>query len=240
MNWTLFFTLVSPKRIPSYLDSLIYAKRFGVLSLRKNFVGMITMPEAMTLYKISSLLQPRSEIVEIGCYGGLASAYILAGCKNNGAFLYSIDPFSANLAVQRKEVGSYHNKYYKKVEMDSLNNKPSKFEVERLLRKLGYENFKLIENYSHNVALKWKTKIDLLWVDGNHEYSAVKQDFRDWTPFLKKNGYIVFHDANNVDNKSVWSWGLSGPTRFVKEQIKEPEWTQIRRVDSMVYARKNF
>lgn len=37
-------------------------------------------------------------------------------------------------------------------------------------------------------------KIDFLFIDGDHRYAGVKRDFRLYSPIVKENGLIVFHD----------------------------------------------
>jgi predicted O-methyltransferase YrrM len=37
-------------------------------------------------------------------------------------------------------------------------------------------------------------KIDFLFIDGDHGYSGVKKDFQLYSPLVKQNGLIVFHD----------------------------------------------
>jgi predicted O-methyltransferase YrrM len=37
-------------------------------------------------------------------------------------------------------------------------------------------------------------KIDLLFIDGDHRYKGVKKDFELYSPLVKQNGLIVFHD----------------------------------------------
>jgi predicted O-methyltransferase YrrM len=39
-----------------------------------------------------------------------------------------------------------------------------------------------------------KKKLDLLFIDGDHSYEGVKQDFQMYSPLVKKGGLIVFHD----------------------------------------------
>jgi cephalosporin hydroxylase len=37
-------------------------------------------------------------------------------------------------------------------------------------------------------------KIDFLFIDGDHRYSGVKKDWKLYSPLVKRNGLIVFHD----------------------------------------------
>lgn len=37
-------------------------------------------------------------------------------------------------------------------------------------------------------------KIDFLFIDGDHRYSGVKRDWKLYSPLVKRNGLIVFHD----------------------------------------------
>lgn len=41
--------------------------------------------------------------------------------------------------------------------------------------------------------------VDLLIIDGDHTYKGVKQDFDDYSPFVRKGGLIVFHDICQHD-----------------------------------------
>lgn len=46
-------------------------------------------------------------------------------------------------------------------------------------------------------------QIDFLFIDGDHEYHAVKRDFLTWLPFVRKGGIIAFHDALIKDHPLV-------------------------------------
>ncbi|HKL16797.1 MAG TPA: class I SAM-dependent methyltransferase [Patescibacteria group bacterium] len=61
-------------------------------------------------------------------------------------------------------------------------------------------------------------KIDLLFIDGDHSYKGVKKDFQLYSPLVKKNGIIAFHDIvpnKNDKNNNVY--------KFWKEIKKEKE-----------------
>jgi precorrin-6B methylase 2 len=233
----LLVTLIDIHRIPVYLGAILYALSFNILKLRFKFYGMITLPECVELHKIARKLPNKSVIVEIGCFGGLATAYILSGCKKS-CFVYSIDPFASDIPSQKKIVMGYKNRNYREAEKVSLNNKPSKRMVSKKLKSLGFKNFQLIEGFSDTVVKKWKRTIDLLWIDGNHEYEAVKNDFFNWSPYIRKGGSIVFHDANKKDGSNYWKWGLRGPSKVVNKYINLPMWKIDGRIDSMVHATK--
>jgi predicted O-methyltransferase YrrM len=36
--------------------------------------------------------------------------------------------------------------------------------------------------------------LDLLFIDGDHTYNGVKQDFEMYSPFVKSGGIVAFHD----------------------------------------------
>ena len=43
-------------------------------------------------------------------------------------------------------------------------------------------------------AIPWKRKIDLLFVDDDHIYETVVEDIKRFKKWVKKGGYILFHD----------------------------------------------
>jgi len=46
-------------------------------------------------------------------------------------------------------------------------------------------------------ALDGKT-IDFLFIDGDHTYEGVKEDYETYSSLVSKNGYIGFHDINDT------------------------------------------
>jgi len=50
---------------------------------------------------------------------------------------------------------------------------------------------------SSNEAVKsWTLPIDVLFIDGGHEYEEVKDDWDNFSPFVKKGGVVYFHDCD--------------------------------------------
>jgi len=64
-----------------------------------------------------------------------------------------------------------------------------------------YENraFMLRMPSNEAVHLFQNNTIDFVYIDANHEYSAIKQDIEQWYPKVKYNGILSGHDYLNFD-----------------------------------------
>lgn len=56
-----------------------------------------------------------------------------------------------------------------------------------------------LEGSSHDPEFKSEVKntvgkVDILFIDGDHSYEGVKDDFYSYAPLVKSNGYIILHD----------------------------------------------
>lgn len=72
------------------------------------------------------------------------------------------------------------------------------------LNKLG-NNYNYIQGNSHNLdtynkLLKYTNNIDILFIDGDHSYNGVIQDFNIYSKFVKSGGYIIFDDYNDYQH----------------------------------------
>ncbi len=78
--------------------------------------------------------------------------------------------------------------------------------------KLKLDNLEIIKGYFDEVAKEWDKEIDLLHIDGLHDYANCKNDCDTWSPFLKENGVIIFHDTiSNPDGVGVFFSQLEVP-----------------------------
>jgi predicted O-methyltransferase YrrM len=180
----------------------------------KSAPAILTPKEKMLLGRYSRKVKVGA--VEIGVlFGGSSS--IITKFLPSGVKLTVIDPFikdsrsnfKGNLDCARYFVEKYGD-----------------------IRKIIF-----VKNYSYRVVQKWKKPIDFLFIDGNHDYDAIKADFCSWSPFLIQGGVLLIHDSNKpyFDNDRTNLNGFDGPTRVCNEIKKERrrEFVLLESLDSM-------
>ena len=110
--------------------------------------------------------------VELGVDYGYSS-FILALCQDNP--VYGIDCFDTSVHAGR-------------IDED--------YEFVLAIKdKLKIDNLEIIKGYFDEVAKAWDKEIDLLHIDGLHDYDNCKNDYETWSPLVKENGVILFHDT---------------------------------------------
>jgi predicted O-methyltransferase YrrM len=116
--------------------------------------------------------------VEIGSARGKSTTSIAAGLKENGrGKLYAIDPHMPTQWNDRFSVDTF----------DILR---------RNIAVLGLsDQVEIIRSLSKEAARDWTRPIDLLFIDGDHSYEGVKQDWDMFVKFVSKFGVVVFHDT---------------------------------------------
>ena len=138
--------------------------------------------------------QAKDVIVEIGVQFGDTTKILL---NNSDCLVYGIDPIvlDSEYPSQLGDMGK----------------------IRRLKSK--YNRFIFIKDYSYNAVKTWTRPIDYLFIDGDHSYAAVKQDFNDWFPFVKQGGIISMHDSAYFRGGKGWP----GPSKFTDEILLHDE-----------------
>ncbi|HMO77684.1 MAG TPA: class I SAM-dependent methyltransferase [Candidatus Paceibacterota bacterium] len=122
---------------------------------------------------------------------------------------------------------------------DSMNKKLMGTE-EKIRKNLEfYPNFNFVKDFSFNVSGNWTAPFDFIFIDGDHTYKAVQQDFEEWFPLLSKNGYVAFHDSApiSVDGKVIFD-GWPGCVQLIRELKKDSRLKYIETQDSITVFQK--
>ena len=109
--------------------------------------------------------QVTGKILEIGCYAG-KSTRILA-LSSPDSKIITVDPFV--LGDANKVKSEFYGSTW------------------------GL-NVELINSYSYQIAKGWKDEVDLIFIDGEHTYKAVKKDIEMFAGYLKSGGFMLAHD----------------------------------------------
>ena len=83
---------------------------------------------------------------------------------------------------------------------------------DKIKNQFGVNNIEFIESEFNDLAKTWDKEIDLLHIDGLHDYDNCKNDCDTWAPLLKENGVILFHDTvSNPDGVGLFFSQLEVP-----------------------------
>lgn len=207
-------------------------KDYYFRTILQKYHALITINEAKLLYNLAR--KSNGPIVEIGSYKGGSTIILAEGSKiENRNKVYAIDPHKGTLfyGIRVKRWGA------EKVNKNTL----SKFK-QNIIDSANQDIVQPIVKSSYKASKKWKKSIDLLWIDGCHDYESVMIDFLAWERFLNKNGIIAFHDYQNSEI-NIPSVGeniprLEGPIKTVNYMKKTNRYTIIGIIDSTIYAKK--
>jgi MMP 1-O-methyltransferase len=210
-----------------FVDEFGY--RYWVLSRYMDVSGFLMPIEAKALYDLARSLGPDCVIVEIGSWlGKSASVFGLALRGTTTAHVFCIDPFDAS--GDKRSQDTYRARQQK---------------LERSLIQQFRDNvgnagvghhITPIRGFSHEVVAGWEREIDLLFIDGDHSYDAVKLDFLQWSTFVRPGGYVCFHDVIFGVREGT---SHDGPGRVIGELVKHSAaWREVGLFHSLYVARR--
>jgi predicted O-methyltransferase YrrM len=132
---------------------------------------MSSARECRLLAYLAAQTPPGGDVVEIGAWMGKSTAWLVEGAQKNPAQpgIVSIDPHLRNT-------------------WETFRRTVEEFALEQ-------RGLQVRRAMSHDAAAGWTRPISLLWVDGCHEYDAVRQDIDDFVPHVIAGGWVVFDDA---------------------------------------------
>src|SRR3954462_11430800 len=145
--------------------------------------GWLTDEEGEALYELARACRGDGVIVEIGSWKGKSTVCLALGSQEGSSVpVYAIDPHTDH------RFGDF------------------KTNIERA----GIADLvRPIASLSQAAADGFAESIQLLFVDGSHEYDLVREDFEKWVPKVVDGGWVAFHDTTWTD----------GPRKVVGDAI---------------------
>jgi MMP 1-O-methyltransferase len=177
--------------------------------------GWLHHTEGDLLYRLAKNCTEKGVIVEIGSWKGKSTICLAFGSKEGKHIpVYAIDPHTGS-SEHRQMFGQVwtYDEFIANIRKNKLD-----------------DIVKPIVNTSVKAAETFYEPVELLFVDGAHEYEEVKKDFELWFPKIVSGGIIAFHDATCND----------GPQRIVNEYVyNSNHFRNIQNTYNIIYAEKN-
>jgi len=181
-----------------------------------NIGGWLTDKEGELLFNLAKECKGKGVIVEVGSWKGKSTICLGKGSKEGKQVkIYAIDPHTGSAETQ-KEYGKIYTfeefkKNIKNAEIDDI--------------------IVPFVKTSKEVAKDFDKPVELIFIDGGHEYEFVKLDFDLWFPKVINGGTMAFHDSA-LDC-------ANGPQKIVDAKVyKSRYFKDIRTVDSITFAQK--
>jgi predicted O-methyltransferase YrrM len=174
-------------------DNELKLKLEKLHQLTNTVPGWLTREEGETLYELARFHAPVPTFVELGAWKGKSTIWLANASRDRGeGKVYCVDLWNWTPGRELTHEDEVYNEFLANMKLHGVSDL-----VEPMRGK------------TVNLARKWSLKnpIGLLFIDASHRYSAVRQDFEFWSPFVSTGGYIAFHDVD------TWP----GPTQLVSE-----------------------
>ncbi|MFL6030206.1 MAG: class I SAM-dependent methyltransferase [Gaiellaceae bacterium] len=145
--------------------------------------GWLTDEEGEALYELARACRGDGVIVEIGSWKGKSTVCLGLGSQDGARVpVYAVDP---------------HADY----RFGDFKTNVERAGIADLVRPIA--------SLSQTAADGFDESIELLFVDGSHEYDLVLEDFEKWVPKVVDGGWVAFHDTTWTD----------GPRKVVGQAI---------------------
>lgn len=175
--------------------------------------GFLSGAEMELLYRLASEVPAGGQIVEIGSFQGKSTVCLGLGAKQAGAGVWAVDPHEDQQATADTHYGMENHA--------ALLKNLVEFGVADVVRVVALPSFSAMSIWIHPV--------DLLWVDGCHDYPIVSLDLKLWPARLTPTSKIALHDA---------SGHYPSVTQALEEFLVDGRWQIIERVDATVVLRR--
>jgi predicted O-methyltransferase YrrM len=148
--------------------------------------------------KNTKILKNLNLCLEIGCFEGLTSNYIIENILSENGKLFCVDPLTDNyLNTNLTETDVKNNQTI----YGYFNNQYNRF-TENVKKHIASNNLILYRNISEIILPQlikdYENSFDLIYIDGDHRASAVYLDGINSFKLCKSGGIIIFDD---------YSWG---------------------------------
>lgn len=136
--------------------------------------GWLTRDQGRALWEAACSVPPGGRILEIGSHQGRSTTVLGFAAREVGAQVVAVDPF-----VEGRMFGGAATR-------------------DRLVANIDAagltDTVRLITDTSSAVRRRWRERLDMVFIDGKHDYWTVRDDLR-WAEHLPAGAPVLIHDA---------------------------------------------
>jgi len=177
--------------------------------------GWLSFDEGKFLYEAARGASGRGVVVEIGSWQGKSTIWLAKGSMAGKSVpVYAIDPHTGapehHVIFGTKDIWTF----------DRFKENIAKAGVGAIVQP--------IVGRSGEVGATWGEPVEVLWIDGAHDFAAAEQDFKTWFPHLVEGGLVAYHDATFGEVKDV----------VRKHILHSRNFKDVGVIDSIIFATK--
>ena len=141
--------------------------------------GLLISPQQERwMFDAARGLPDLANIVEIGAFKGRSTCSFAFACRGTNKHVYSIDTFDGNdVDFEHRD---FFDEYWQNVQRCGL-----------------IDHVTPCRGRSDELAETWDRPIDLLFIDGSHEYEDVLADFKNFFRHVICGGVVAIHDVDD-------------------------------------------
>jgi len=176
--------------------------------------GWLSDKEGELLFDLAKNCTGKGVIVEIGSWKGKSTIWLGNGSKSgNKIMIYAIDPHTGFPEIKKK-VGEIYT-------FEEFKNNIKNANIDDIVVP--------IKKTSKEAADNFIEPIELIFIDGIHEYEHIRMDFEAWFPKVIDGGTMAFHDTVL----------LSGPRKIMSKFVYRSRFFKnVKFIDSITYCKK--
>lgn len=168
--------------------------RDRLLQMARAAKGFMPDDEGMALYEAAlraGRTGPGATFVEIGAWCGKSTLYMGVAAAETGAVLFSLDHHHGS---EENQAGWEHH------DAEMVDPRTGRIDTLPFWRRnvddaaLGSSVVGVVGD-SPVVASRWRTPLDLCFIDGGHGAEPAWADFRGWTPHVAPGRWLAIHDV---------------------------------------------
>jgi len=200
---------VDPGSLPPSIEN--FEDLYWLFTCNYGNRGTIQMDfdEASYLFRAVRQFQPR-QIVEIGRWLG-GSTVLISTAKSRDAVFTSLDI-----------------KMFDDKKLPFVREHAEDSNVQQFLNRIGDTNTHMLVADSRKYVPD--SKIDFLFLDGDHSYEGIKADYDHWVQFLNPGAHLLFHDAADTRPLTPHSPGIA---KLMLELAKDTRLKHVKNIGSL-------